>query len=228
MANENSTIVCQPSQINERIFIGAEFGIRTVIGVPFYVRHGRQRVSIVVCECKCGKVSTSRVTELLRGGGNSCGCQRNKFPRTHYASFDPLMPTYKGMLARCYRKSHCAYHNYGERGITVCDEWRSNFHAFKAWAISSGWQSGLEIDRRNNNGNYSPENCRCVTRKVNQRNRRNNVMVPAFDEAKTTGEWAEDHRCVVFLNTLKNRISTLGWDVESAIITPVRQKRVKP
>ncbi len=68
-----------------------------------------------------------------------------------------------------YRAKH--HPDYAGRGIIVCDEWNS-FHTFYDWAIANGYKQGLEIDRRDNDGNYSPSNCRWVTRVVNGRNRR--------------------------------------------------------
>ena len=81
----------------------------------------------------------------------------------------PLYIVYRNLVARCQSDSE----NYGGRGITICEEWKDNFLAFKDWAESSGYAEHLFLDRKNNNGNYSPENCRWVSRTVNNRNRRN-------------------------------------------------------
>jgi hypothetical protein len=61
--------------------------------------------------------------------------------------------------------------DYGGRGITICNEWQS-FSAFRGWAMSNGYADHLTIDRRDNDGNYCPENCRWVTMKVQQNNKR--------------------------------------------------------
>lgn len=87
-----------------------------------------------------------------------------------------LRDAFYGMRKRCYSQTCKNYPNYGGRGIYVCDEWRNSFHAFKDWALASGWKPGLEIDRINNDGPYSPENCRCVTHEANSRNRRDNKL----------------------------------------------------
>lgn len=90
----------------------------------------------------------------------------------------PLYDVWNSMRQRCHNPGHPSFRNYGGRGIFVCDEWRVSRLAFVAWAIKSGWQRGLQIDRRDNNGPYSPGNCRFVTRKRNKRNCRNTVRGP--------------------------------------------------
>jgi hypothetical protein len=75
-------------------------------------------------------------------------------------------------VARCHGESNRPQ-NYRDRGITVCLEWRNDFMKFYEWALSNGYSDELQIDRRNNDGNYEPGNCRWVTAKVNANNRRN-------------------------------------------------------
>lgn len=92
-----------------------------------------------------------------------------------------LLDVFYGIIARCCRKSHKSYCRYGGRGIAVCNEWRDNPDAFFLWANNNGYLHGLQLDRINNDGNYSPENCRFVTPSTNQRNssnaKLNNVAV---------------------------------------------------
>ena len=82
----------------------------------------------------------------------------------------PLYNKWYKMIDRCYNEKYHSYHRYGGRGITVCDEWRNSFRAFVDWAINHPtFEPGLEIDRRNNNGNYCLENNRFVTQKENKK-----------------------------------------------------------
>ena len=69
---------------------------------------------------------------------------------------------YHGMMSRCYNSGTNRYKYYGGRGITVCDEWRNDFKVFYEWAMANGYQKRLQIDRRNNDGNYEPNNCRWI------------------------------------------------------------------
>ena len=80
----------------------------------------------------------------------------------------PLYHVWWDMRDRCNNQKHINYHRYGGRGITVCQEW-NNFETFFAWAITK-WKKGLQIDRRDNDGNYCPGNCRFVTASVNMQN----------------------------------------------------------
>ena len=86
--------------------------------------------------------------------------------------YHPLYGIHRNMLNRCYREKHHNFKHYGARGITVCPQWRCNYYAFAVWALKNGWLSGLEIDRIDTDGPYSPENCRITTHTENVRNSR--------------------------------------------------------
>ena len=75
------------------------------------------------------------------------------------------------MKSRCNNSSHMAYANYGGRDIKVCSEWES-FATFRDWALSSGYEDGLTIERKNNDAGYSPSNCLWVTMREQNRNKR--------------------------------------------------------
>jgi len=71
------------------------------------------------------------------------------------------------MLARCNKKTKQNYHKYGGRGITVCESWSNSKIVFYEWMIRKGFKQGLTVDRIDNDGNYTPENCRLITRAQN-------------------------------------------------------------
>jgi hypothetical protein len=111
--------------------------------------------------------------------------------------------------------SSTAYHNYGARGITVDPRW-DDFAVFERWMLDHGWESELDLDRIDNDGPYSPENCRLVTRSKNLRNTRRSRRIEAFGEVKSMIEWAEDQRCLPSYTTLESRLRH-GEEPESAI-----------
>lgn len=89
----------------------------------------------------------------------------------HGMSRHPLHNVWTLMKARCYKTYSNSYHNYGAKGITVCEEWVNSSKDFFTWALSNGYQDGLELDRIDNLMGYSPSNCRFVSRRDNCLNR---------------------------------------------------------
>jgi hypothetical protein len=140
---------------------------------------------------------------------------------THRASGTPLYKLWEAMKRRCYNPRQPRYMDYGGRGITVCEEWRESFVAFRDWALANGWSPSLQLDREDNSKGYSPANCRFVTRLVNCRNKRSTRFLTAFGETKSAPDWADDERCVVSYDTLMCRIDKYQWDAERALVSPV-------
>jgi hypothetical protein len=125
------------------------------------------------CLCSCGKTITRR-GGVLRSGVQSCGCLRIelfvKRNTTHALCGHELHYKWNSMLERCRNKNITRAHRYIERGISMCEEWKNDFLVFYTWSINNGWEPGLMIDRINNNGDYSPDNCRFVTAEQSNRN----------------------------------------------------------
>lgn len=95
---------------------------------------------------------------------------------------------WKSMKQRCLNPRCAAYKNYGARGITVCEEWME-FEPFCEWALNNGHKRGLDLDRRDNSGGYSPENCRWVTRQENTNNRRKTIFLEVDGVRKARTDW---------------------------------------
>ena len=74
------------------------------------------------------------------------------------------------MKSRCNNKNATGYKNYGGRGISICEEWINNAESFNKWALKSGYEDNLSLDRIDNDGNYEPLNCRWATKEVQARN----------------------------------------------------------
>lgn len=127
-------------------------------------------------QCVCGNEFESYLNKVRFGHTRSCGClkiqatiERNL---THGLTYHPLYSVWKSMKHRCYNKRNKNYHNYGGRGISVCNDWKDTPNSFIDWGMANGYSQGLEIDRENNDGNYEPGNCRFVSGTENNRNRR--------------------------------------------------------
>lgn len=104
-----------------------------------------------------------------------------------------LYGAWAAMIRRCNNPNSHYFKEYGGRGIVVCDEWRNDFSKFKSWATVNGYREGLSLDRINTNGNYEPSNCRWVTMKVQQNNRRNNVVFDDHGEKLTIAQLSEKY-----------------------------------
>lgn len=145
---------------------------------------------------------------------------------THGFSKTRLYKIYAGIKTRCYNPAATGYSRYGGRGILMEEDWYASFGEFKRWAESQGYRDDLTIDRIDNDGPYSPDNCRWVTNKANCRNSSVVVKLTAFGETKSMSDWAEDSRCQCSYYNLRGRIAA-GWDAQLAISTPTFKPGLK-
>jgi len=160
------------------------------------------------CVCDCGVERLVSTEDLMSGHSTSCGCSNGITRVRHGLSYHGLYCVWDGMRQRCCNPKCTAYLHYGGRGITVCAEWFNSFKTFYDWAVSNGYRKGLTIDRIDNNGNYEPVNCRWVTQKENNRNKRTNRNITIGGQTKTVVEWAELYG--ISYNVLRTRLR-LGW-----------------
>ena len=164
--------------------------------LKFYGKIGHKNYWL--CRCECGTERLVNSTALKSGSSKSCGClqreivKNQKYTVTHGLSKTRLYRIYRHMIERCYSKTCKSYKNYGDRGITVCDEWLADFMNFYNWAINNGYNDNLTIDRIDNNKGYSPDNCRWVTVKEQANNRRTSHLIVYKSQIKTIAQWAEE------------------------------------
>lgn len=174
------------------------------------------------CLCDCGKETNVLTTNLTSNRIKSCGCLKNQklIERStkHNQRHTKLYEVWKTMKQRCSNPNHISYHNYGGRGIIVCDEWENNYQAFYEWSIKNGYKEGLSIDRINNDGNYEPSNCRWADRFTQNNNTRQNKPITINGVTKTIHQWANEYNIPV--NLVRNRIYILHWDIVKALTTP--------
>lgn len=155
------------------------------------------------CRCDCGKEFITRARSLRSGEVTSCGClgkehavaamkkANTKHGASPHRGYTKLYNTWLRMKGRCNRPTATSYKYYGGRGISVCEEWENDFAVFRDWALANGYKEGLSIDRIDVNGNYCPENCRWITMKEQQKNKRNVNPITWNGETHTIPEWAE-------------------------------------
>lgn len=132
---------------------------------------------------------------------------------------EKLYHVWFNMKDRCKNKDHPAYARYGGRGIKVCSEWYNDFLVFLTWA-KEGYEEGLWLDRKDNNGDYVPNNCRWITPAESRDNVKGTIQITAFGETKTVSDWSKDPRCRVRHDTLARRIKYGSCNPETAITLP--------
>ena len=151
-----------------------------------------------LCKCECGNFVQVNASKLKTGHTRSCGCLVNEhisnLNRKYEYSNKRLYSIYEAMLDRCNNPNSSKYHNYGGRGIKVCQEWIESYDTFAQWAFDSGYaplakRGECTLDRVDVNGNYEPNNCRWITNSEQQLNRRNNHLITYNGKTQTVKEW---------------------------------------
>lgn len=209
---------------------GKRFGMLTAIK---FLRREKGH-DIWLCECDCGTEREVSASKLANGNTKSCGCLRRSTAKQHIGEVNArgisvkhglyksrLYSIWCGMKSRCENESRGSYQRYGARGISVCKSWKNDFTAFYKWALEHGYSDELTIDRIDNEKGYSPENCRWVTRAVQQNNTSRNRLVSFDGVTKSVAEWSRESGipAKAILYRLKQ-----GWPVERALREPIHEK----
>lgn len=168
---------------------GKSFGRLTVIENDRMEKGVRK----ALCLCDCGEETDVNVSDIRSGNTKSCGCLYRETRKTVHASHGMrrtrLYSTWTNMKTRCYNPDVPGFKNYGGRGITVCEEWKSDFVNFYNWAVKTGYNDELTIERVDVNGNYEPENCMWIGAEEQSKNRRVNIYIELNGKTETLREW---------------------------------------
>jgi len=214
-----STSVVDDASMSNRLNIPAytRFGKLTVLDLP--LKLVKYQGWFYWCECDCGKRKQIYGSRLISGRTKSCGCGKW---RTHGMSKTYLYRRWMNMRGRCQDPEHHQYKNYGARGIRVCKRWED----FAKFFQDMGHPPTLKhtLDRKNNDGPYSPSNCRWATEKEQKNNTRRSRYSTFNGLTLTTSQWAD--RIGVPRKFLNLRLFK-GWSIERAITEPRHDEKIR-
>ena len=154
-----------------------------------------------LCQCECGNKKVVRSVDIMYGKTRSCGClrnelsaERNKRTKTkpNATKRHPLFYRWTSMRQRCNNPNNPSYHNYGGRGIKVCDKWESSFNAF-VQDMGMPPDKSYTLDRIDNDGDYTPENCRWASPKQQLVNQRRSIRITISGKTMHAMEWSDKH-----------------------------------
>ena len=176
------------------------------------------------CVCECGNKSIVVTSKLTSGLTKSCGCWKIEATKKARTKHGEANKTYEyriwnAMKRRCDTPSCVGYPNYGGRGIRVCDRWVESYQHF---LDDMGRANGRSIERIDNDGPYSPENCKWVDWVTQANNKRNNHRFEFNGESLTLPQWSR--KTGIKRSTLSMRVFKSKWTIEEALTTPVIRK----
>jgi hypothetical protein len=192
------------------------------------MKHGRWTVLEAktekwLCVCECGKEKLVYKYDILKGKSKSCGCLsreiniQNNTKHGMSKAKSKLYYIWSTMRKRCNGENSKQFADYGGRGIYISEEW-NDFTKFQEWSHHNGYQEGLTLDRINNDGPYSPENCRWVDMVVQSNNTRRNVRATIRGVTRTISEHSKIYNIKQATMSYRYR---QGWRDEE-LIKPVK------
>lgn len=198
---------------------GQTFGRLTAIRPAGQNKHGQR---LWVWECECGNQIDRIAAPVKNGNTRSCGCLHREMVAAQFTTHgaktngnvSPEYRTWIGLRQRCLNPRNPNFKEYGERGIAVCQRWLDSFENFLA---DAGERPTPEhtLERKDNDGNYEPDNCRWATRLEQSHNKRNNRMLTFDGKTMCVMEWQ------TYLKLPVHHRIHAGWSVERALTTPV-------
>lgn len=192
---------------------GARFG-RLV-----YVRDVSQSPRRALWKCDCGNEHIATVSSVKFRPNSACGCRLKEYQAagtvaTHRRHNTPEYKSWTAMKQRCRNPNDGGFPRYGGRGIDYCERWES-FENF--FADMGPRPEGMTLDRIDNDGPYSPDNCRWATKRTQQANRGCARLITHNGETRTINDWARIKG--LLWSTIEQRLA-YGWSVAEALERP--------
>lgn len=225
------------SRLSSPCWLGQRFGRLVVIDC--FIDNGK---SYWILRCDCGNIVTKLAKLVKYGSFISCGCISKEIS-ANSVSNERLYGIWCGIKSRCLNANNKNFHNYGGRGISICEEWKNSYQAFRDWAYQNGWledipkkhEDILSIERIDVNGNYCPENCCFIPLKQQCFNKRpynecrkkitkkDKNIITINGIAKSQREWQEHFN--ISDSMLAYRIKK-GISIENALVEPKFSKNI--
>ncbi|MGK3722415.1 helix-turn-helix domain-containing protein [Priestia megaterium] len=212
---------CIRKETSNRVdIVGEVFGRLTVI--EYMGLDEEKKVSMWKCKCECGRETVVRKPSLKAGHTKSCGClqtdHRKQMNRKHGLYKHPAYSSWSHMRRRCNNPKDTYFYHYGGRGIKVCDEWNESFEAFYR-DMGDSYKKGLTLERKDVNGDYTPENCIWADRTEQMNNRTVTRYITVFGETMSVSQAARKFN--INRNTLNYRLNH-GFSDEDAVTLPIK------
>jgi hypothetical protein len=168
--------------------VGMRFGALTVLSE--IKERDKNNFILYLCRCDCGNQKAILGSSMRDGRTQSCGCLHSLAVTKHGMDGTPIYRTWIGMKTRCLNPKSPIYHQYGGRGISICQRWLENFDNFLA--DMGNRPDGMSIDRIDVDGNYEPSNCRWATPVEQANNRRNNKIFNLNGKPYTAAQYSKE------------------------------------
>lgn len=180
-----------------------------------------------LCLCSCGNTKRANSNVLINKITRSCGCLRIESTisrsRTHGMSGSPEFNIWTMLRGRCNDIKRADYPRYGGRGIKVCHSWSASFEEFIK-DMGPRPSKDHSIERIDNDGDYTAQNCKWATPIEQANNRHNSVVFDYKGQKFTYRQLYQFCHPGVSLSTFRARIEHTKWDIERALNTPLRGK----
>lgn len=202
---------------------GQRFGRWTITGLTGTKRSNQHEWT---AKCDCGTIRTTMLASTVKhGNSKSCGCLRRELLKAptkdrhkdlYHDCRNPLYAIWLAMKTRCYNEMHPAYGRYGARGIKLDPAWEFDFETFVK-DMGPRPSKHYSIERVDNNGDYTPENCKWGTRREQARNRKNNRLFEWKGKIMNLVEVCEMEN-VEYVRTYQ-QVFKSGWTIQKAVTT---------